>query len=73
MRLVIRGIEPQALRINPNHMRPVMLDQIVHPLLQDLIRSGLREREQMLRRVLFLLVDPAAFDAYRVEEELNYR
>jgi len=72
MRFVIRRIESQTLWINSDQMCPVVLDQIMHALLQDLVRRGLREGKQMFRCVLFLLVDPTTFDTYCVDKESNY-
>lgn len=52
-----------------------MLNQIAHPapLLEHLVRRVLREREDVLGRVLFLLVQAAAFDADGVDEEGEQR
>lgn len=75
MRLIIARTDPHPLRIHPDEMRPIMLNQIAHPapLLEHLVRRVLREREDVLGRVLFLLVQPAAFDADGVDEEGEQR
>lgn len=58
MRLIIARTHPHPLRIHPNQMRPIMLNQIAHPasLLEHLVRRVLREREDVFGRVLFFFV-----------------
>ena len=42
-------------------------------MLQDLVCRGLREGEYMFRRVVFLLVDPTALDAYCIDQQRDHR
>ena len=64
MRLVIRRAQPEALRIHAHDVRARVLDQVRHrALAEHLVRGVLREREDVLGRVLLLLVQPAALDA----------
>ena len=68
MRLIIRRTNPRPLRIRPNQMRPIMLDQIHHhPLLQNLVHHTLAQRKHVFGGVHFLLVDSTAFDADGVD------
>ena len=71
MRFVIGRVEPQTLGINPNDMGPVMFDQMLHSMFQDLIRRPLAQREHMLGRVNLFLVDTATFYANGIYEEGN--
>ena len=69
MRLVVCRANPGALGIDPNDMRAVVLDEVRHALLQNLVCRVLREREDVLRRVDLLLVDAAALDADSIDEQ----
>ena len=71
MGLVVRGTDTSALGISPDEVRPVVLDQVHHTraLLEQLVQRVLREREDVLRRILLLLVQPAALDANSVHQQ----
>ena len=73
MRLVVRRANASTLRVHPYDMRPIVLDEIHHALLEQLVRRVLREREDVVRGVLPLLVQPAALDADGVDEQRHER
>lgn len=52
-------------------MGPVMFDQMLHSMFQDLIRRPLAQREHMLGRVNLFLVDTPAFYADGIYKEGN--
>lgn len=70
---IVGGAQPHPLRIDPNNVRPVMLDKIDHTRLQHLVRGALRQGEEMLRGILFLLVNPATFDTDSVNQKAEQR
>ena len=71
MRLVVGRADARALRVRPDEMCPIMLDKVDHAgaLLEQLVQRVLGEREDVLRRILFLLVQPAALDADGVHQQ----
>ena len=69
VRLVVRRADPEALRVRPHEVRLVVLDEVHHALLEQLVRRVLREREHVLWRVHLLLVQPAALDADGVHQQ----
>ena len=69
MRLVVGAPNPHTLRVDPDDMRAIMLDQIHHGLLQYPIRGVLRQRKDMFRRIDFFLVDTTAFDTDGIYEQ----
>jgi hypothetical protein len=51
-------------------MRAVVLDEIEHAIaLEHLVGRVFREREHVLGRIVFLLVDPTTFNANRIHEQ----
>ena len=43
MRVVVGRVEPQAFRICPDDVCSIVLDQVHHALLKDLVRGLLRK------------------------------
>lgn len=68
MWLVAGRVEPCIFGIDPNSMRPVMFEQILHSLFQDLIRNALAERERIFGSMDLFLIDTTAFNANGVDE-----
>ena len=72
MRLVIRGRDARALWVQSHEMCAIVLNKIMHAIALDhLVGRVFREREHVLRCIVFLLVDSAAFNANGVHEQRN--
>lgn len=69
MRLVVTRGEPRSIRIDPHEVCPVVLDQIDHTLLHNLVRHTFGEREQVLGCVRLFLIEASAFDTNGVDEK----
>lgn len=69
VRFVVRRADPRTLGIRPHKMGLVVLDQVHHTLLQDLVRRVLGQREDMLGCVDLLLVQPTTLHADRVHQK----
>lgn len=69
MRFVVRRADPRTLGVCPNKMGLVVLDQVHHTLLKDLVRRVLRQREDMLGGVDLLLVQPTTLHADGVHQK----
>lgn len=69
MRVIVGRIEPQSLGIYPNDMCSIVLDQVRHALLENLVRRLLRERKDVFSGIMFLLIEPTAFHTDSVHEQ----
>ena len=69
MWLEIRRIEPQTIGVYPDNVGSIVLDEVHHALLENLVCHLLGEREDVLDGVALLLVEPTALHANSVHEQ----
>ena len=69
MRLIITRVKAGPIRVYADDMGTIMLYEITHALLQNLVRHPLAQREHVLDGVMLFLVESTALNANSVDDE----